>query len=117
MSELPRTKKSSRSGSFHFRARVPAFGIVSRVRELSRVTLQVFLDAHPQTGDNIKMITDEVSQIQEVSRTGKLALGGRGGVFRTFTPRRKQHSALLCLSTGEILLKVSQRADGSQAEQ
>lgn len=70
MSELPRTKKSksSRSASL-FRARVPAFGIVSRVRELSRVTLQVFLDAHPQTGDNIKMITDEVSQIQEVSRS------------------------------------------------
>lgn len=40
-----------------------------RVRELSRVTLQVFLDAHPPTGDNIRMITDEVSQIQEVSRT------------------------------------------------
>lgn len=30
---------------------------------------QVFLGAHPQTGENIKMITDEVSQIQEVSRT------------------------------------------------
>ncbi|XP_029700970.1 tuftelin 1b isoform X1 [Takifugu rubripes] len=28
--------------------------------------IKVFLGAHPQTGENIKMITDEVSQIQEV---------------------------------------------------
>lgn len=29
--------------------------------------LQVFLENHPQAGENIRMITDEVSQIQEVS--------------------------------------------------
>lgn len=30
-------------------------------------TLQVFLEARPQTGESVKMLTDEVSQIQEVS--------------------------------------------------
>lgn len=44
-------------------------GLVFVTSPVSSPPPQVFLDAHPQTGDSIKMITDEVSQIQEVSRT------------------------------------------------
>lgn len=42
---------------------------MKRVCELSFAfpPLQVFLEADPQAGENIRMITDEVSQIQEVS--------------------------------------------------
>lgn len=47
--------------------RLRAFWATKREVSFAAPPLQVFLQAHPQTGENIKMITDEVSQIQEVS--------------------------------------------------
>lgn len=88
---------------------------------LCRPSPQVFREAHPQTGENIKMITDEVSQIQEVS------LPLPQGVCLLVDARKVTRCVIVGLFAmkmvsffwfpGEVLFKDSPRADGGQTEQ